>query len=215
MRGTLACAVLLLSIFVIGEEDKPITFKFARADDGKVPAGWKSAQTGEGKGSDWKVVADKTAPAKSGYALAQLAEGPTRLFNLCVAEKTNHTDVEVSVKFKAVGGKIDQGGGVVWRYQDADNYYICRYNPLESNFRVYKVVKGKRLQLASKEEIPLKAGQWYTLSISQKGEQITCSLEGKKYLEVKDDTFAKSGPVGLWTKADAVTHFDELTIKGK
>jgi hypothetical protein len=93
----------------------------------------------------WQVVADATAPSKSGYALAQTAESPSAMFNLCVAEGPKYKDVEASVAFKAIRGKKDQGGGIVWRYQDANNYYIARMNPLEDNYRVYKVVAGKHL----------------------------------------------------------------------
>src|SRR5262245_11548177 len=120
--------------------EEPKALKFGKEDLGKVPAGWKAAQTGKGDGSVWKVVEDMTAPSKSGLALAQTAEGPGPMFNLCVAEDSSLKDVEITVAFKANAGKNDQGGGVVWRYQDANNYYVARVNPLEDNFRVYKVV---------------------------------------------------------------------------
>lgn len=215
--STLAGAVLALTVtgVTVVADDKPLTLTFAKDDVDKLPADWKAAKTGTDKGSEWKVVADKTAPSKSGYALAQVAKGPTKLFNLCVGEKTKFTDGTVSVKLKAVAGKIDQGGGVMWRYQDADNYYVCRYNPLEENLRVYKVVEGQRMQLGSKQDVEAKKDHWYTLSISHKGDAITCSLDGQKLIEVKDATFGKAGKVGLWSKADAVTHFDELTITAK
>ena len=108
---------------------------------GQVPEGWKTAKTGKGEGSVWKVIADSSAPSKSGYVLAQTAESPNAFFNLCIAEKSNFLDGTLSVAFKAVAGKNDQGGGLVWRYQDADNYYVARMNPLEDNFRVYKVIR--------------------------------------------------------------------------
>jgi hypothetical protein len=185
-------------------------FEFAKADAGKVPAGWKAAHTGKGEGSVWKVVADNTAPSKSGYALAQTAESPNAYFNLCVSDKPSIKNVELQVYFKAVKGKADQGGGLVWRYQDADNYYIARMNPLEDNFRVYKVVAGKRIQLQTKEGLKVSAGTWHTLSIRHVDDTIECSLDGKKYLEATDSTFTKAGKVGLWTKADAQTYFDDM-----
>src|SRR5262245_31286172 len=120
--------LMLLAALAALADDKPI--RFDKADVGKLPAGWKAAQTYEGKGSVWSVGADASAPSGNGHALAQTAKGPSRLFNLCVVESSSAKDVEVSVKFKAVSGKIDQGGGVLWRYHDPDNYYICRYNPL-------------------------------------------------------------------------------------
>jgi hypothetical protein len=190
-------------------------WRWHKDDLGKLPSGWKAAQTGKGEGSVWKVVADDSAPSKRGVVLAQTAESPRGLFNLCVADDGAYKDVEVHVAFKAVHGKIDQGGGIVWRYQDAKNYYVARMNPLESNYRVYKVTAGKRTQLATKEDLKIPAGEWHVLKIKQAGEQIECWLDGKKYLEVKDDTFTKAGKIGLWTKADAQTYFDDLGVRGE
>jgi hypothetical protein len=187
-----------------------LVLMLSKADLGKVPAGWVAAQTGEGKGSVWKVVADETAPSKSGLALAQTAAGPTSMFNLCVASKGRFgSNVTLSVSLKAVDGKEDQGGGVVWLYQDVNNYYITRYNPLEDNFRVYKVVAGKRTQLDTIEKIAKSPG-WHTIHVMHAGKSITCTLDDKHRLSVTDDTFQKPGLVGLWTKADAQTHFDQF-----
>ena len=162
-----------------------------KEDLGKLPTGWKAAQTGKGDGRVWKVVADDSAPSKRGFVLAQTAESPRGLFNLCMADDGAYKDVEVQVAFKAVRGKEDQGGGIVWRYRDAKNYYVAM-NPLESNYRVYKVVEGKRIQLGTKEDLKIPAGEWHTLKIKQAGEQIECWLDGKKYLQVKDGTFTKA-----------------------
>jgi hypothetical protein len=176
---------------------------------GQLPPGWVAAKTGEGPGSVWKVVEDATAPS-AGKALAQTsAEGPKRLFNLCVAKKSSFRDIELSVAFKAVAGKIDQGGGPMWRYTDAKNYYLARMNPLENNFRVYKVVAGKRTQLAT-ADLKIDAAKWHTLRVVHTGKHIECYFDGKRYLDVKDDTFPKAGKIGLWTKADAQTHFADL-----
>lgn len=189
-----------------------IRHDFEKAAVGTVPAGWTVARTGTGTGSVWKVADDDTAP-KGAKVLAQTAEGPTGLFNLCVVDDSRLTDVAVSVAFKAVAGKIDQGGGVVWRYKDSDNYYIARFNPLESNYRLYKVVAGKRQQLATREKLDLPAGKWHTLAVTMKGDRIECRLDGKLHLEATDDTFAAAGKVGLWTKADAQTYFDDFVAK--
>ncbi len=204
--------VALAGTVVLAADDKTKLFKFSKDDAGKVPSGWKAAQTGKGE-SVWKVVADDTAPSKSGYVLAQTTDNPDALFNLCVADKPSLKDVEVMVAFKAVKGKEDQGGGIVWRYQDANNYYIARMNPLEDNFRVYKVVAGKRSKEFQNAEVKVKAGEWHTLKIEMKGDEIECYLDGKKHLEVKDDSIKDAGKVGLWTKADAQTYFDSFTVK--
>jgi hypothetical protein len=217
MHRHLAPVVLiaLLSGFSLAADEKARSFTFSKEDVGKLPKGWKAAQTGKGDGSVWKVVADDTAPSKKGYVLAQTAEGPNAFFNLCVAEDTKYQDVDISMAFKAIKGKLDQGGGVVWRYSDGDNYYIARMNPLEDNFRVYKVVAGKRIQLQTKEDLPVKAGEWHTMQVKMAGDHIECSLDGKKYLDVKDDTFKEAGKVGLWSKADAQSQFDGFTVAGK
>lgn len=213
MRWMITPALLLLFGMVLeaaGEKARAITFPKESLD--KVPTGWKADHTGKGGGGVWKVVADPTAPSKTGHVLAQSGESPSPVFNLCVADNTNGKDVDVSVQFKANKGNKDQGGGIVWRYADANNYYVARFNPLEDNARMYKVVAGKRIQLASREDLKVPAGEWHKLTIKMAGDRIECHLDGNNVLEAKDDTFPKAGKVGLWTKADAQTSFDQFTI---
>lgn len=208
--------VAAIAGFVCSDDTLKV-IRFGKSDLGKAPVGWTIAKTGQGEGSVWKVIEDKSAPSKSGFVLAQTAESPNAMFNLCVVDKIKAKDVEVSVAFKPNKGNLDQGGGIVWRYQDADNYYIARMNPLENNLRVYKVIAGKRIQLATKEELPAKAGEWHTIRIEHKGKknEIECYFNGKKLLSVDNETtIDKPGKVGLWTKADAQTSFDELRIIG-
>lgn len=208
MRALCVLTVVLAG-GVMAEEPKAATSDFEAAKVGEVPKGWTVARTGAGEGSVWKVVEDKTAP-KGPKVLAQTAESPAAMFNLCVADDARFADVKLSVSFKAVEGKKDQGGGIVWRYKDENNYYIARFNPLEDNYRLYKVEEGKRVQLATREEVKAPAGEWHTLAVQMKGGEIVCMLDGKKQLEAKDDTFTKAGKVGLWTKADAQTYFDDF-----
>jgi hypothetical protein len=212
MRHIRAALLLALAVPALAAGDGPRTFRFKEEDVGKLPAAWKAGRTGKGEGSVWKVVADDSAPSKTGFVLAQTAEGPASLFNLCVVEEGGARDVEVGVAFKAVAGEKDQGGGIVWRYQDRNNYYVARMNPLEDNYRVYKVVAGKRTQLGTREGLKVPLGEWHTLKVRQTGDRIECRLDGEKYLEVTDDTFPKAGKVGLWTKADARTRFDGFQV---
>ena len=158
----------------------------------------------------WEVVKDGTAPSND-HVLAQLATNSSSTFNLALARDTDAQDVDVAVSFKAIGGRIDQGGGPVWRARDANNYYVARYNPLEDNYRVYKVVDGHRTELAS-ADITASPG-WHHLRITMIGDHIRCYYDGKKYLDVLDDSFQGSGRVGLWTKADAQTHFDDFRVR--
>ena len=201
-----AVAVLVfLALPQISLAVAPFSMKLGEANGRAVPTGWTVSKTGQGPGSEWAVVDDATAPGRR--ALAQISdEGPRPLFNLCVADRTSFKDVDLGVSFKAVAGKIDQGGGPVWRYQDANNYYVARMNPLEDNYRVYKVVDGKRTQLGS-ADVKIPAGEWHVIRVVHRDEQIQCYLDGKLYLEVTDDTFGATGKVGLWTKADAQTNF--------
>jgi hypothetical protein len=212
---TTTAMIVFLATTLMAADEKERGFRFSKDDRGKFPTGWKAAQTGKGEGSVWKVVADDTTPSKTGYALAQTAESPGAVFNICVAEDVEYQDLEISVAFKAIRGKNDQGGGLVWRYQDANNYYIARMNPLEDNFRVYKVVSGKRIQLKTKEGSKVPVGEWHRIKVKQQGDHIECFLDGEKMLDAKDDMFPKAGKIGLWTKSDAQTHFDDLKVSGK
>ena len=199
-------AAVLATAAMSEESAKPVVFNFDADKAGDAPKGWQAAV------GTWKVAADDTAPSKPNV-LAQSAEGPGSQFNIALATTTSFKDLDLSLKMKAVAGKTDQGGGPVWRARDAKNYYVCRWNPLEDNFRLYKVVDGKRTQLANAD---LKAEPgWRTIRVTMRGEQIECYLDGKKVVEAKDDTFKDAGKVGLWTKADAATHFDDLMITGK
>lgn len=216
MRRAFLIAALLVAPPLVPAAEKTQTLTFTKADLGKLPGGWKAEHTGKGEGSIWKVVADASAPSKSGYALAQMAEAPGPYFNICIVEDSRFQNGTIEVAFKAVKGKEDQGGGIVWRFQDGDNYYVCRMNPLEDNFRLYKVVAGKRQQLAtSKNDVKVPVGEWHRIKIVADGEHIECYLDGKKHLDVKDATFKEPGKVGLWTKADAQSHFDNLMIQSR
>jgi hypothetical protein len=117
------------------------------------------------------------------------------------------------VRLKAVAGETDRGGGLVWRAKDKNNYYIARYNPLEPNFRVYKVEDGKRTQL-DHAEAPGDT-EWHTLRITMNGREIFGYLDGKNLLEAEDSTFVDVGKIGLWSKSDARSYFDDLTVSGK
>jgi hypothetical protein len=208
-------ALALAGVAAWVADEKTRTFRFTKAEVGKLPAGWKAEHTGQGEGSVWRVIEDDTTPSKSGCVLAQTAESPNAYFNVCVAEDTSFKDGDISVAFKAIRGKNDQGGGIVWRYQDPNNYYIARMNPLEDNYRVYKVVAGKRVQLDTKEGLKVKGGEWHRLKIDMQGDHIQCYLDGEKLLDAMDDAFKNAGKVGLWSKSDAQTYFDDFKVTAK
>jgi hypothetical protein len=120
----------------------------------------------------------------------------------------------VEVKFKPVDGKEDQAGGVVWRAKDADNYYIARANALEDNVTIYHTVTGKRVSFKS-ANTKVASGVWHTLRVDFKGNNFTVTFDGRKMIEASDETFSAAGKVGVWTKADSVTLFDDFTYEGK
>ena len=167
-------ALLLCSIFATAQEAKKFSLE---GKTGSLPKGWKTEKTGKGTGGDWQLVNDKDADG--GLALAQTKADRKALFNICVNEGTSYKDIDLTLKFKAIAGETDQGGGPVWRFQDGNNYYIARMNPLEDNFRFYKVVAGKRIELAS-AVVEAKVGKWHTIRIVHKGEHVECYLNGKK-----------------------------------
>jgi hypothetical protein len=204
-------AVAVCVLFTAGIAAANDEWSFEDATVGQLPEGWSSTKTGNGPGSVWQVSEDESASAGPKVLTQTSSSGPNPLFNLCVADKPRYADVDFTVSFKALTGNNDQGGGPVWRYTDKNNYYVARMNPLENNFRVYKVVKGKRTQLGS-ADVTARAGKWHTIRVIQQGDHIQCYLNGKLHLDVKDGTFAGAGQIGLWTKSDAVTSFDKLSV---
>jgi hypothetical protein len=143
-----------------------------------------------------------------------MAKSSASTFNLALLGNLQFKDVDVSVQMKSVAGRSDQGGGLVWRAMDAKNYYVVRYNPLEDNFRLYRVMKGTRS--APLQDITIKHdGGWHKLRVIMSGDRIECYYDGKKYMDFRDATFKEAGKIGLWTKADAQTRFDDLTVSGK
>lgn len=182
-------------------------FHFENYAVGKTPVGWTAYLTGRGKPCKWEVRNDA-----GNKVLAQVSQEPEDYrFNLIVNDSLSYKDVTISVKFKGITGHNDQGGGPVWRFQDANNYYVARANPLENNFRLYKVVNGDRHMLKS-ARLNIETGKWYTLKVMMKGNRITCYFDGKPELETTDETFLQAGKTGLWTKSDAVTYFDEFKL---
>ena len=196
-----------------------MTITFDRDKEGLVPHGFSTALTGRGKPGVWKVVKDETSPSKPN-ALAQTDMDNTDYrFPVCVYDSVSARNVYVCVRFKPVKGEVDASAGIVWRYRDKDNYYVVRANALEDNVVLYKVENGRRTDLAlvgkgrtygAKEKVP--SGDWGTLRVVASGNHFDAYHNGRKLFEVEDETFTKAGKVGLWTKADSYTLFDDLII---
>jgi Domain of Unknown Function (DUF1080) len=208
--GALLCAALTASAQ---------TFDFNKDKVGVPPKGFSAALTGQGKAGVWVVMKDDASP-NHGNVLAQTdADATGYRFPLCVYDGLTAKDADISVKFKPVSGKKDRAAGVVWRYRDKDNYYIVRANALENNVVLYKVQNGKREDLPVKgngraygKKATVPKNQWSELRVTAKGNHFTVWLNGQKLYEVEDGTFTEAGKVGLWTKADSVTYFDDLKV---
>ncbi len=192
---------------------RTIAWDFEDVPAGQLPEGWHVGATGKGRPlATWEVVPDESAPSgKQVLALTRTNHSSGRTFNLCWTDRVTFRDGVIRVKFRANTGRIDQGGGITWRFQDEDNYYVARFNPLEDNFRYYRVKDGWRHLLLS-ADVHLEPG-WHEMKIVQLGNRFEGWLDGKRLLAGTDDTFPGAGKVGLWTKADAVTSFDDFTVE--
>ena len=215
MQWAVSATVLALVGAAVASGDEEHTWRLGKDDAGKLPAGWKADSAGSGTGSLWKVVEDDTAPSRAGYVLAQTAASPKAFISLCVADETLYRDVGVSVLLKAVRGTIHRGGGVVWRYQDNQNYYLARVDFREDSFCVYKVVKGRCIELASKDDPKVPEEEWHTLKVEMSGDHIACSLDATEQLDVRDSSLCAAGQAGLWTKGDARTYFDDFRARSR
>ena len=194
-----------------------MTVGFDDQKPGVVPDGWTAAHTGKGT-EKWTVEKDATAPS----APMVLKQSGVCSFSTCVKDDTSLVDGFAEVKFKPLSGKVDESGGLVWRYQDPKNYYVVRANALEDNVVLYKMENGKRSSLpivGRKGGYGVKAkvakDKWQTLRVEFVGDTFAVTFEGKELFKVKDTTFTKAGKVGLWTKADSETLFDDFTYGKK
>jgi hypothetical protein len=184
--------------------------EIAKMDIGEPPPDFDFGRTGQGTPGKWAVVADATA--NGGRAIEQTSVDVTDYrFPLAIYRPLSAKNLEISLRFKAVAGRVDQAGGIAFRLLDADNYYVLRANALEDNVRFYRVVKGRREQLDG-VNIKVAPNQWHTLALTADGERFTVSFNGTQLFTATDLTFAAPGQLALWTKADSVTRFDQIKI---
>ena len=201
-------AVLFALLMGLAMETYAQTEKFDNTRAGALPDGWKSGVTGQGS-PVWTVNADSSAPSRPNV-LTQQGRGT---FPWAVKEGVAIADGSVEVKFKAISGKEDQAGGLMWRWKDGNNYYVARANALENNVSLYYTANGRRNTIKYvKAPVPLNT--WHTLRVDFAGDTIRVSLNGKTYIEEKDSHIIGTGAVGLWTKADSVTAFDDFAYYG-
>jgi hypothetical protein len=203
--------VLTLAIGLCPHLASAQSITFADVSLGSAPKDFEPMQTGPGAPGRWEVVDDGEAPG--GRAVAQVSQDPTDLrFPLLIHMPTEPADVEVTARIKPISGKVDQAGGLALRLQNQDNYYVVRANALEGNVRFYKVVGGRREQLAG-ANVPVASNQWHNLRLRAQGDRFTVTFDGRELFTATDRTFGSPGKVAFWTKADSVTRFDSLEIK--
>jgi hypothetical protein len=203
-----ALSSLVIALFgcnIIGGVVMAETFRFDADVVGALPSGWIAGVTGRGS-HRWTVEADATAPSKPNV-LKQSGQGD---FPWCIVRDAALADGFVEVKFKPLSGKGDQAGGLVWRWKDGGNYYVARANALENNVSLYYTHNGRRNTIKY-VAAPVAARQWHTLRVEFGGKHIRVALDGKPYIELDDERIVGPGAVGVWTKADSVTAFDDFT----
>jgi hypothetical protein len=199
-KGTVAGVAIATALSAHAE-----TENFDNTRSGALPEGWECGVTGTGS-PRWTVNADPTAPSAPNV-LQQTASGT---FPWCVKKIASLGDGIVEVKFKPISGRQDQAGGVVWRWKDGNNYYVARANALENNISLYYTANGKRNTIKY-VDAPVPGNRWHTLRVEFAGAKIKVFLNGTAYIEQDDAHISGPGAVGVWTKADSVTSFDDFS----
>jgi hypothetical protein len=210
VKQIITAATVLCMMEVTAVADN--TTKFETDAVGAAPKGWTATMTGKGD-PKWTVEQDQTAPSRSKI----LKQSGQATYPLLLEENSSIKDGFIEVKFKAIAGSEDRAGGLVWRAKDANNYYVVRANALEDNVVLYKTVNGSRsaLDIIGRKGgygigVPVPANQWHGLRVDFSGSRFRVTYNGKQLFEVDDSTFGGAGKVGLWTKADSVTLFDQI-----
>jgi hypothetical protein len=205
MRPSLIAAAMIAATTAAHAESE----NFDSTKPGALPADWVFGVTGRGS-PKWTVEADLSAPSKPNV----LKQSGSGTFPWCVKKTVSIVDGFVEVKFKSLEGREDQAGGLVWRWKDGDNYYIARANALENNVSLYYTEMGRRNKIKY-VDAPVATNQWHTLRVEFAGKAITVLLDGKQYIELNDGHISGPGAVGVWTKADSITAFDDFSFSGQ
>ena len=198
-------AVLVLTTTAALVAATPDTVNFDTAATGQPPAGWTATKTGTGD-AKWTIEKDDTAPSKPNV----LKQSGVATYPVCFKNDTSLKDGFVEVKFKPISGREDQAGGVAWRLKDANNYYVARANALEDNVTIYDTVNGRRTE-RKRTNMKVATNQWHTIRVDFQVNHFIVTLDGKKAIEWDDETFKDAGKVGVWTKADSTTLFDDFS----
>jgi len=203
-------AVVSLSTFGTAADSQKRDFESDSV--GSPPAGFEFGRTGGGAEGKWTVRIEKGAD-KNHVLLQESADPTDYRFPVAVLKEGAYKDVTLSVRARPLSGQVDQGFGLLWRYQDVNNYYITRCNADEDNCTIYHTVKGSRRSFLN-QSVKVAKNTWHTLKLEATGDHFVVWYDGNKVLDAKDETFKEAGKVGLWTKADSVIEFDDFTVEG-
>ena len=203
MKTLMLTTTLLASVMLVA------TVNFDDLKTGSAPPGWTATKTGSGE-AKWTIEKDETAPSPPNV----LKQSGQATYPVCIKDDTSLKDGFVEVKFKPISGKADQAGGLIWRAKDSDNYYIARANALENNVTIYHTIKGRRSE-KKRTSMKVASNEWHTLRVDFQGNHFTVTFDGKKAIDWDDETFKEAGKVGVWTKADSVTLFDDFSYGAK
>ncbi len=216
MKITIACTLMLLVAVACQTSpgtasNQTVTFEAPVDVVGAAPTGWTTAEmAGTGTAAEWRVIEDQSAPV-SANVLNVATHNAEATFNMCLFDGLVARDVEVSANLKPLSGQTDQGGGIMCRVQDSLNYDLTRWNPLERSVRLYTVRGGKRTTLQS-VEIDVTPG-WHKLTLRCTGRTLVVFFDGTKVTSATVDEDERAGKIGLWTKSDATTSFDDVDIR--
>jgi hypothetical protein len=176
---------------------------------GAVPPSWNCGTTGGGT-PRWSIESDPDARSKPNL----LKQSGHATFAWCVRTDASIRDGSVEVNFKPLSGHEDQAGGLVWRFKNAQGYYVARANALENNVSLYYVENGRRITIKY-VDAPVQPRSWHRLRVEFSGPAIVVSLDGEKVIELEDRHVTGPGAVGVWTKSDSVTAFDDFRFDRK
>jgi hypothetical protein len=185
------------------------TANFDNLKTAAPPPGWMATKTGTGE-AKWTIEKDDTAPSQPNV----LKQSGQATYPICLKEDTTLKDGFVEVKFKPISGKEDQAGGLIWRAKDSNNYYVARANALEDSVAIYHTINGRRTE-KKRAKMKVASNQWHTLRVDFDGTHFTVTFDGNTVIEWDDNTFKDAGKVGVWTKADSVTLFDDFSYGAK
>ena len=210
----------LVSFGLLASSSNVITFD--RESLGKTPPGWTIPMTSREAAPRWQIVRDPTAPTP--YVLAQTSSDVhSDRIPLAILDRVTMRDGDLSVRLKAVSGRHDQTGGLVFRYRDEKNYYAVRADAMGDDVELYRVENGRFVPILPrgrppsafevKHDIPTNA--WQILKISFRGSQFQVYVNHRRLFQAQDSTYTGPGKVGLCTAADSVTYFNDFRVYPK